>query len=111
MNKIALLVITAVAGLALTACGAASPLPQSTDPVAVAVEGNDTSSASTCDVVREAFLTGTVKEQTAALKKLKADKSADATAREYAGYWLGRDKGDPTLQEMDQTLIVSACSL
>lgn len=109
MNKIALLVVTAVAGLALTACGAASPLPQSTDPVTV--EGNDTSGASTCDVVREAFLTGTVKEQTAALKKLKADKSADATAREYAGYWLGRDKGDPTLQEMDQTLIVSACSL
>lgn len=109
MNKIALLVVTAVTGFALTACGAASPLPQSSDPVAV--ESNDTSSASTCDVVREAFLTGTVKEQAAALKKLKADKSADATAREYAGYWLGRDKGDPSLQEMDQTLIVSACSL
>lgn len=66
---------------------------------------------SSCDQVREAFLTGSKAEVIAALKRLKADKSADGTAREYAGYWLGRDRSDPQMREMDETLIVSTCTL
>lgn len=105
--KIKTALVSVVAAALLAACGGTA-LPQSTDAPA----GEEpTSTASTCDVVREAFLTGTVADQTAALKKLKADKTADATAREYAGYWLGRDKDSKDLREMDQTLIVSACSL
>ena len=117
MKKIALLTAAAIAGLMLTACGAASsPLPQAADTPAAEAPADTPAAepaapaASTCDVVREAFLTGTVKKQTSALKKLKADKTADAIAREYAGYWLIRDAKSKSLRELDQTLIVSACS-
>lgn len=65
---------------------------------------------SACNQAREAFLTGTKADQRAALQRLQADRKADATAREYAKYWLVRDKSNPDLREMDETLIVSACS-
>lgn len=93
------------------ACGTASPLPQDTTSVSQPAVKAKKPKVSACNQVREAFLTGTVKTQTKALKRLKADKNADATAREYAGYWLVRDKANKQLREMDQTLIVSACSL
>lgn len=67
--------------------------------------------ANTCAVAREAFLTGTPAELEASLKALVADKGADATAREYADYWLNRDKGDAQMQEMDEGLIKMACSV
>lgn len=67
--------------------------------------------ATTCDKAREAILTGTPKEIKAALTALQKDKTADATAREYARYYLGRDKNDKDLQEMDISLIQTACSI
>jgi hypothetical protein len=67
--------------------------------------------ASTCDVTREALLTGTQAEITASLKALMADKTADATAREYADYYLNRDKASPDMREMDIGLIRMSCSL
>lgn len=66
---------------------------------------------STCDIAREAILTGTKGDIEKAFKALIADKTADSTAREYARYYLGRDAGNKQLQEMDITLIQSACSL
>jgi hypothetical protein len=68
------------------------------------------SAASACDVTREALLTGTQAEINASMKALMADKTADATAREYADYYLNRDKTDPSLQKMDISLIRMACS-
>lgn len=65
---------------------------------------------STCDNAREAILTGSPSDITKAMKALVADKSAPDTAREYARYYNGRDKGDPTMQEMDVSLIQMACS-
>lgn len=65
---------------------------------------------STCDQVREAILTGSQADINAAMKALQADKSADSTAREYARYYLGRDKNDPQLREMDISLIQMSCS-
>jgi hypothetical protein len=44
--------------------------------------------SSSCDVVREALLTGTQAEVDAAMRALKADATADATAREYADEYL-----------------------
>lgn len=70
----------------------------------------DATEVTTCDVAREMFLTGSKAEIHQALKDLKADSTADGSAREYAGYYLGRDSGDKDLQEMDQTLIVSICT-
>lgn len=67
--------------------------------------------ADTCAVAREAFLTGTPAEVTASLKALVADKIADATAREYADYWLNRDKNDAAQRESDKLLIRMACSV
>lgn len=111
----------AAAGLLLVLAGCAvpsEPIPQEsgaagqieTSAEAEADTGAEVAEVSTCDRVRESFLTGTKAEQVKALKQLKADRGADGTAREYAGYWLGRDKGEPDMQEMDQSLIVSLCS-
>jgi len=39
------------------------------------------------------------------------DKTADATAREYARYYLGRDKASKQFREMDIGLIQMSCSV
>lgn len=97
----------------LAACGSTpTPIPQGP-----AVDGTTSAPASaatvatvsTCDAVREAILTGTPAQVAKAMKALVADKSADATAREYARYYLGRDAKSPDLREMDVTLIQSSC--
>lgn len=87
-----------------------------TVPAAKVVETTTTTvaKASSCDVVREAFLTGTPAELEASLKALIADKAADATAREYADNYLHRDAppayGSKDLREMDASLIKMSCS-
>lgn len=114
------------AGLAITAACTATPKPlpagsdkfptTSTTIAAGAVKAAPTTTteaapaASTCDVVRESLLTGTPAQITASMRALIADKGADATAREYADYYLNRDKGQPTLQDMDVSLIRMSCS-
>lgn len=104
----------------LSACSASvdtsskDALPQAdsgTSATTKAAKKASTPKANTCDVAREAILTGTPKQIAAALKKLQADKTADATAREYARYYLVRDKGDKDMQEMDISLIQTACAL
>jgi hypothetical protein len=42
-------------------------------------------------VVREAILTGSPADITTAMQSLVAEKTANATAREYARYYMGRD--------------------
>jgi hypothetical protein len=119
MKKLATVVATVALALTMTACGAAtSPdgdaLPQATSSAvedAAATEEAPAEKASTCDVAREAILTGSAKEIKASFKALVKDKKADATAREYARYYLGRDKSDKDLQEMDIALIQTSCSL
>ncbi len=119
MKKIALALaaLFAIAG----ACSAAgSPgtngaLPAGSDQFPTETTSDTTPvttapAASTCDVAREAFLTGTPAEIDAALEALIADKTADATAREYADYYLNRDAGDASMRDMDKSLIRMACS-
>lgn len=81
-----------------------------TTALAVEEETPTTDATSSCDVVREALLTGTTAQIATSLQALKVDKTADATAREYADYYLNRDKTQPDLRSMDITLIRSACS-
>jgi hypothetical protein len=81
-----------------------------TTATTVAVEAA-VEAASSCDVVREALLTGTPAEINASMKALMADKTADATAREYADYYLNRDKAEPDMQKMDVSLIRMSCSI
>jgi uncharacterized protein YkwD len=112
----------AMLALALTACGSAQqPLPQAPPDTSTSQEApSETSSeaeatpdkttATTCDVAREAILTGTKAQIKAAMKKLQADKTADATAREYAQNYLVRDAGQPDLQKMDIDLIRMSCT-
>jgi hypothetical protein len=64
---------------------------------------------STCDVAREAFLTGTEAEIEAALAALVADTTADATAREAAQSYLEED--DPTLRGLHKDFVQYACGL
>lgn len=121
MKKITLVMLGL--GLAVTgACTAADTqdaLPKGSDKFPTEQKGavettaptTAAKTANTCDVAREAFLTGTASELEASLKALVADKAADATAREYADYWLNRDKGEPKMQEMDEGLIKMACSV
>lgn len=67
--------------------------------------------ASSCDNVREALLTGTQADIDSAMAALQADRAADATAREYADYYLHRDADQPDLREMDVNLIRMSCSI
>lgn len=109
-----------VLALAVAGCSDTSePLPAGSDnfptvPEAVAeVEETvptTTKAATTCDVVREALLTGSQADIDASMAALKADKTADATAREYADYYLGRDRNDPQNRQADVSLIRMSCS-
>lgn len=63
-----------------------------------------------CDRVREALLTGTQAQINSAMAALQVDKAEDATAREYADYYLHRDAGNKQLRDMDISLIRMACS-
>jgi hypothetical protein len=65
---------------------------------------------SSCDKAREAILTGSPADINASMKALIADTTAPSIAREYARYYTGRDAGQKDMQEMDITLIQSACS-
>lgn len=100
-----------IAGLVITgsACTAtAEPLPQKGQEIVP----EPSKAASTCDVVREALLTGTEAEKTEAMQALVADKTADATAREYAQYWLTDGaRGASEAQETSAMVIRSACSI
>jgi hypothetical protein len=128
MKKTATLAILAAALIVTAACTAETnddALPSGSDQfpttVTTVASGSVTPkttptteaapAASTCDVTREALLTGTQAEITASLKALMADKTADATAREYADYWLNRDKTSPEMREMDIGLIRMSCSV
>lgn len=89
---------------------AAGTVEETTTTTARATTTTTTAAASTCDVVREALLTGSPAEIAASMRALVADKTADATAREYADYYLNRDKNEPSLQDMDISLIRMSCS-
>lgn len=128
-RTIALLAATAATVGVLAGCATpAEPLPAGSDefptasqpeapaelPAEPAVEPEEEetpaeAAATTCDVVREAFLTGTATDVKAALAALQKDKTADATAREYADYYLHRDAKDEDLREMDKSLIQMSC--
>ena len=63
---------------------------------------------STCDVAREAFLTGSDEEIEAALAALVADTTADASAREAAQSYLG---GRPDAAGLHEDLVQYTCSI
>lgn len=130
MNKPRLALVALALAVTTAGCAAATekPLPIGSDrfpdtvttvPASVAIEETPVTTvttvevqvaASTCDVVREALLTGTTADIEASMAQLVADKSADATAREYADYYINRDKTQPTMREMDISLIRMSCS-
>lgn len=66
-------------------------------------------SGDSCGNAKEAILTGSQADIDRTLLALQNDKGANSTAREYARYYLGRDKGQKDLQELDITLIQSVC--
>jgi hypothetical protein len=102
-----------VAALTLAGCSApGNPIPQGTTSQAPADPGDapaesSAAPASTCDRVREAFLTGSAAEIRAALQALIRDRSADGTAREYAQKYL--TETDKDLRDMDKSLIQMSC--
>jgi len=63
-----------------------------------------------CDVFRKALPTGNQADINRAIAGLKADKSADPTAREYADYYLHRDATNKQMQGIDIGTIRVACS-
>lgn len=108
-----LLASAALAVSVLAGCGGvATPIPQDVATSAKAAAPKAAApKASTCDVAREAILTGTPTDIEKAFRALVADKSADGTAREYARYYLGRDKNDKSMREMDISLIQMSCTV
>jgi hypothetical protein len=61
-----------------------------------------TPAASSCDVAREVLLTGSEADITASMKALVADKTVNATARQLAHDYIGRDKASKSAQERIQ---------
>lgn len=123
MRKFICTLSAAAAAFSLSACGtAASSLPITTASSASAASAPAAPapappaaapaapSATSCDAAREEFLTGTPSSISAALTTLKADKTANAIAREYADYWLNRDAADASLRDMDKGLINMSCT-
>lgn len=91
---------------------ASTPIPQGTvsaAPARTKVEQPPVK-VDSCDAAREAILTGTPAQIEAAFKVLIADTTADGTAREYARYYLVRDKNDKRMREMDIGLIQMGCA-
>jgi hypothetical protein len=116
MRKITVIVASVTLALTMAACGVNpgtdNPLPQGTvatqsDEPADTTE--DTPKATSCDVAREAILTGSAKEIKAAMKALVKDKKADATAREAAQDYL--NETDKDLKQMSVDLVQMACSI
>lgn len=109
--KTAIALVAAAAILSGCATGA---IPQDDDALGVAADVSSPKKkapkVSSCDQAREAFLTGSEADVRKALKRLKADRKADATAREYAKYYLGRDRNDRAMRELDESLISTSCS-
>lgn len=91
----------------------AAPVEETSEAPAPAPEPapEPTKAASSCDDAREAILTGSKADITRAFQALIKDKGADATAREYARYYLVRDKGQADVQEMDISLIQMSCTM
>jgi hypothetical protein len=124
------LALALAVGAACTATSTAKPIPQAgkidtpvtVAPAALAAAKKDTgnivpqatttapATVSSCDVAREALLTGTPAQVAAAMRGLIADRAADGTAREYADYYLHRDATDPGMRSMDIGLIRMSCS-
>lgn len=109
---------TAIATLTLTAAGllagcattpAGKPIPQAQDGTVETTAPKAAKAPSTCDLVREALLTGTQAEIDQAMAALQADVAADATAREYADYYQHRDAAEPSMRSMDVDLIRMSC--
>ncbi len=66
----------------------------------------------TCDVAREAFLTGTDADIAAALAALQADSTADAYARESAKSYLTAEENSIPLEEWQDTYedsVIAGC--
>ena len=119
MKRLSTVIAVVALTVSLTACGAATEtddaLPQaaaSSEPAAqetTEAPAEEEEKASTCDVAREAILTGSEEDKEKAFKALIADKKADATAREAAQEYFEQD--DEMLKEMQVDLIQMACSL
>lgn len=85
--------------------------PATEEPLEESVEEEPLEQTSSCDAAREAILTGTAADIKKAFLALQKDRTAEATAREYARYYLVRDKNNKDLREMDIGIIQMSCSL
>jgi uncharacterized protein YkwD len=68
-------------------------------------------SASSCDLAREAILTGGRAGIVDAMPALVADKTLSATAREHAGDYSGRDASNRSRQDKKIPIIKFYCDL
>lgn len=118
------LILTTLGALTFAGCAAGTggghPLPQAQAahveaPAPAAAEVTTTTAVevekiSSCDIVREALLTGGPADIERAMAALQADTTADATAREYADNYLHRDVDTASLRSMDVSLVRMACA-
>lgn len=88
--------------------------PKPTTTTTVKVTTTTTEKVDACEAVKEALLTGTQAQINAAMTALIADKTQDATAREYADNYMHRDAppayGSKDLRSMDVSLVRMSCS-
>lgn len=70
-----------------------------------------TSVAASCDVLREAILTGSKEDIVAGMNAVLADRMAHDTAREFAKYYTDRDSANESRQRKDLPIVQFYCSL
>lgn len=109
MKKFILVVMVAV--LILSAACSANPLgvdgAELSDDTTESTPSESTSTS--CDIAREAFLTGSQEQINAALTDVVADQSADASAREAAQNYLN-ENDEELLRELYKTSVQTYCS-
>ena len=102
-------IILALEALVISIMVNAGSAPGGTMPTTAGVRLS-ADALSSCTVVKDALLNGTPADIHAGMLALIADKTADQTAREYAGYYTGRDKDKTEMLKLGATLIWSSCS-
>lgn len=89
-----------------------APAPANTKAPAPATTTSPASTASSpCQQLQEDILNGTELKIVNDMNQIVIDKTANATARQYAGYYTGRDAANKSVQEKEIPIVQFYCNV